>query len=315
MAVWKHIIDRRSGYLFNLSESLRIAENQYHDMLASVDSGAMIIASDYSGQHKEASHEAYSFLVTTDEALREWLPSLIEFRKQWLPDGRRISYKKLNEPVRWRALPAFLNTVGNLKGNLITVLIDKRIGSFMLGGPEAIIRSFPDCFDVNSNRGTVEKMLRLASFVAFILAGLRSENQISNWISDHDEALDSHDKREKFARLASYLTFGFTGWRQPADHQFGTTESPIAPYWSEDVAAIADLAAGAYCQLSRFLPAFLGVEAWLIKLDASNIESRRASTIGNWLATNRGSFKHALLWLEQDEKGAIRASTQAFIGH
>ncbi len=308
------VTDARSGYLFSLSDLLRIAETQHPYMLVPVKSGTMIVTSDYSGQHKEASHEAYSFLITTDEALNDWLPSLSEFREQWLPDGRRISFKKLNEPIRWRALPAFLKTVGELKGNLITILIDKRMGSFMSGGPEATVEVFPDCFDTHDNRGTVEKMLRLASFVALILAGLRRENQISNWISDHDEALDSHDKREKFARLATYLTFGLTGWRQAADHLFGTTESPMAPYWSEDVAAVADLAAGAYCQLTGYLPAFLGRETWRVGLNSSNIENRRALAIGNWLAASRGPLKHALLRLEQDGEGNVRASAQAFVG-
>ena len=273
----------------------------------------MIVASDYSGQHKEASHEAYSFLVTTDGALNEWLPSLSKFRERWLPDGRRISFKKLNEPLRWRALPAFLRTIGGLRGNLVTILVDRRVGSFMFGGPDAVVGTFPDCFSVHANRGTVEKMLRLASFVALILAGLRREDQMSNWISDHDEALDSHDKREQFARLATYLTFGLTGWRQAADHLFGTTESPMAPKWSEDVAAVADLAAGAYCQMSKDLPAFFGRETWRVGLSQSSVENQRARVIGDWLATSRGALKHVLLRLEKDGRGNVRASAQAFV--
>jgi hypothetical protein len=239
---------------------------------------------------------------------------LREFREQWLPDGRRKSFKKLNEPVRRRALPAFLETVGELKGNLITIIVDRRVGSFMSGGPEATVEIFPDCFPSHANRGTVEKMLRLASFVALILAGLRRKNQTSNWISDHDEALDTHDKRENFARLATYLTFGLTGWRQAADHLFGTTESPMAPYWSEDVAAVADLAAGAYCRLSASLPAFLGIETWRVGLNSSNIEDGRARAISNWLAAGRGPLKHALLRLEQDLEGNVWTSAQAFVG-
>ncbi len=249
MSVWRPLKDTGSGYLLSLSDSLRLAETQCPNMLVPVADSTMIVASDYSGQHKDASHEAYSFVVTTDRALNRWLPSLHEFREQWLPDGRRISFKRLNEPVRRKALPAFLQSVGQLSGNLITVLVDRGVGSFISGGPNAAIEVLPYCFAPNEGEHTVEKMLRLASFVAFIIAGLRRENQESNWVSDHDEALDSHDKRERFARLATYLTFGLTGWKQPADHLFGTTELPQAPYWSEDVASVADLAAGAYCQL------------------------------------------------------------------
>lgn len=293
---------------------MRVAEQHYPNMLNPTSDAPMVVASDYSGQHKGATHEAYSFLITDYTELNEWLPSLREFREKWLTDNRRISFKKLNEPTRWRALPAFLETAGRLKGNLITILVDRRVGSFMHGGPNAVIEAFPDCFSAEANHGTVEKMFRLASFVALVLASLRREGQISNWISDHDETLDSHTKREQFARLASYLTFGLTGWRMPADHIFGTTESPLAPWWSEDVAALPDIAAGMYCNISSFLPAFVGVETWSVRVGVDNIRDRRARLIGDWLNCGRSALKHVLLRLEQDPSEGIRASAQAFTG-
>jgi hypothetical protein len=189
MNIWRPLVDPAAGYLFSLSDSLGIAESEHPGLLVPVANAAMIVASDYSGRHKGASHEAYSFLVTTDEVLREWLPSLGAFRKRWLPDNRRMSFKRLNEPVRWRVLPAFLETASKLSGNLITILVDRRVGSFISGAPGAAIAAFPDCFHPHANRGTVEKMVRLASFVALILSRLRREDQVSNWISDHDEAI------------------------------------------------------------------------------------------------------------------------------
>ncbi|WP_322064207.1 hypothetical protein [Burkholderia ubonensis] len=313
MKIWQPVVDVGAGYLFSLSDSLSLTEEKYPGILSPVEDGDLVIASDYSGQHKEATHEAYSFLVTTDLALSEWLPLLREFRERCLPDGRRISFKKLSEPVRWRALPDFLETASRLSGNLITVLVDRRVGSFIDGGPKTAIEVFPDCFPQGTRHGTAEKMLRLASFLALILSGLRRENQASTWISDHDETLDSHEKREGFARLATYLTFGLTRWRNAADHVFGTTETPAAPYWSEDVAALADLAAGAYCQMSSHLPAFLGKETWQVLVATGDIESR-ARTIGDWLATGNCALKHVLLRLEPDDYGEVRSSAQAFAG-
>jgi hypothetical protein len=114
--------------------------------------------------------------------------------------------------------------------------------------------------------------------------------------------------------LATYLTFGLTGWRQAADHLFDTTESPTAPYWSEDVAAVADLAAGAYCQMNRHLPAFIGMETSRAVIASTNIENQRARAIGEWLATGRSALKHLLVRLEQDGNGDVRASAQAFVG-
>lgn len=314
MPVWRHILDDRAGYLYDISNALRIVELSHPGILIPVDGGTLIVASDYSGQHKEASHEAYSFIVTVEHDLEVWLPSLRDFRGRWLPDDRRLSFKKIKEPVRWRALPAFLQTVATLNANLITILIDRRVGSFVAGGPAAAVEGFPDCFPPHAKQGTVEKMIRLASFVALILAGLRDENQGSYWISDHDEALDSHEKRELFARLSTYLTIGLAGWRGPADHRFVTTESSLAPFWSEDVAAIADLAAGAYCKMSACLAAFFGTENWLARVDPNFVTDPRARLIGDWLAGPRGALRNLLLRMEQDISGEVRVSAQAFVG-
>lgn len=313
MMVWRPLKDIGSGYFFSLSDSIGIVERSNPTLLNPISEGTLIVASDYSGQHKEATHEAYAFLLTTDRALSAWLPLLDDFRRQWLPDGRRMSFKKLKEPVRWRALPAFLETFEKLPANLLTVMVDRRVGSFMHGGPPEIIKAFPDCFTENSKHVTVEKMFRLAGFVALVLSGVRQEDQPSNWISDHDEALDSHRKREQFARLAAYLSFGLTGWRRPADNMFGTTESPHAPYWAEDVTALPDLVAGVYCALSSHLPTFLGVETWRTGVSSRNVQDHRALIIGNWLAEGRGMLRHVLVRLEPDEEGNIRSSAQAFV--
>lgn len=313
--VWRPLADSRAGYLYNLSESLRILEGKNPGLLVATNQHAMIIASDYSGQHKDASHEAYSFVVTSDKIIGEWLPRLGQFRKLWLPDGRRLSFKNLNEPVRWRALPSFLETIGHLAGNMITIMVDRRVGSFISGGPKAIIESFPDCFSPNIKHGTVEKMFRLASFVALILSGLRHENQESHWISDHDEALDSHEKREKFGLLARHITYGCTDWKQPANMFFGTTELSYAPAWAEDIAAIPDIMAGAYCKISRHIPAILGEESWKVAISSGNIRDQRAFVVGSWLTRCQTDLKHVLLRLERDAFGEVRASAQAFVGH
>ena len=86
----------------------------------------------------------------------------------------------------------------------------------------------------------------------------------------------------------------------------------MAPYWSEDLLAIADLVAGVYCKLSSFLPAYKGKENWLDILDPVSIEDRRVRLIGDWLAHSRGCLKHILLRLEQDSDGNVRSSAQVF---
>jgi len=314
MAVWHHWDSLQGSYFHQISDAIKNVEARNPQLFCPVSNGEMIISSDYSGQHKEATHEAYSFLITTDQAIEKWLPGLKEFRQTRLPDNRRISFKKLNENMRWNALPAFLQLVGNLEGNLITFLIDQKIGPFIPGGPKKAIEQFSDCFDADAKYGTVEKMVRIAGFLALIVTALRKEDQKSHWISDHDEALDSYYKREQFARLSAYFSFGLSGWRQPADNIFGTTEHPDSPHWAEDFAAIPDLVAGAYCKLSDFLPSHFDYEtdSAMRLRSSSNVSDRRARAIGNWLTLGFKPLRHTLVRLELID-GEPRASAQFFL--
>jgi hypothetical protein len=165
MAVWTRITEQRSGFLYDLSESLAIIDWRYPNVLVPVADGAMVIVSDYSGQHRLARHESYLFLVTTGRSLNDWLVVRREFRNRWLPDGRRISFKDLREPVRYRALLPFLKAASAIPGNVLTFLVDRRIASFIEGGAAALVEGIPECFPRDIRPATAEKMYRLASFV------------------------------------------------------------------------------------------------------------------------------------------------------
>jgi hypothetical protein len=314
MPVWKRIKYENTGYLYRLSDALALVEWRYPGVLVPVSDGIMFIASDYSGQHKGASHEAYSFLVTTNGALNKWDPIRCEFRNRWLPDGRRISFKQLREPLRRRALLPFLNAASALRGNVITVLVDLRVGSFVGCAPADLIGIFSDCFSPNTPPRTVEKMFRIASLLAMVTACLRREDQLSRWISDHDETLETFDRREGFAKLASYLTLGLTRWRAPADMDFGTTQGENTPEWIEDATAIADLVAGASCKLSTVLPTHFETEVGWRIISSESEKDMRARTIANWMALQRGPLRQILLRLEVDDHGEIRSTAQFFAG-
>ena len=294
---------------------MTILDWRFPEFLQPIDQGALVVVSDYSGQHREATHESYSFLLTTRPKIEAWTVKRDAFRAEWLPDGRRMSFKRLSDGIRRRALGPFLDLTFGLPGNLVTVMIDKQLGSFC-GDSSELANLFPDCFPDSTPRRTIEKMFTLSSLLAMVIVGFRREDQESYWISDEDEALDTHEKREGFARLASYLTFGFARWREPADQWFGTTGSPNAPPWAEDLAAVPDLMAGATCVLSSVLPRFFGRKEELTRIvNSGGTDDTRARFILDWLDVQQRPLRSTLLRLERDRSGDVRSSYQIHRGN
>ena len=312
MQTWQPTSAEESGYFWALSDAISIVESKFPSMLVPVRDGELCIFSDYSGQHKGAQFEAYSYLLVTEAEVQAWLPLRDAWRQNYLPDGRRLSFKKLRENSRNRAFLPFLDLCSQLKGNVVTFLVDSRIERIADFDVKA---AFPDCFDGAESDFTTEKMFRVAGFLALVLAGLRREDQVSNWVSDHDEALETHERREGLAKLMAYLIFGFAGWRHPADCYFGTTESKYTLDWYEDLSAIPDIFAGAYCKLAATLPfRFRNRSIQILTSEDIAEQDDRASTVGRWLATNDGQLRHVLARLELDEKRDVRATAQFMAG-
>jgi len=314
---WNRIKDSDAGLAYSLSDAMATLELQFPGYLVPVNEGRMIVASDYSGQHRQSSHEVYSFLVTTEDEITQWKHARDVFRKHSMTDGRRMSFKQLRDKVRANALPDFLQLGFKLRGNLISIMVDKRIPSFLSGGLASVRQLFAGCIPTEAPHGTAEKMYLLATLQAMIIAGLRQESQEALWISDSDETLDENDKREGIAQLISYLTFAYTKWRQPAELLFTTTGSSNSPEWAEELAALPDIIAGALCASNKYLPAcFDRKKRHIAVLDSRELQHRNAGRVLDWLALHGAgaSLRNVLLRLEVNDAGSIRSSYQFIAG-
>lgn len=69
MTVWRHTNVPEAGYADVLSGAIERVQRANPDTFWPVSDGLQLVASDYSGQHRGASHEIYAFLVTPDVAL------------------------------------------------------------------------------------------------------------------------------------------------------------------------------------------------------------------------------------------------------
>lgn len=312
MRVWCAIKKPSFGFLDNLSDGIALIEQRNPGLLAAVDDSAMWISSDYSGQHESASCEAYAFLVTTARALRAWNRRRITFRQKYLPDGRRLSFKKLKEPVRRRALAPFLTVADELHGNLVTIVIDKCFSSLFKKHGAATWDDLPGIFPEGTSANVVEKSLRLGTFISLILAGFRHERQPATWISDQDDSLENHDRRERIAEFISYTTYVMAGWKNPAPVEFGTTVLDVPDRRLEDFVALPDLVAGAFADLAPLLSIPEKHDTIVRIENRDKCCDWRTREIVDWYANRDTTLKRILLRVVRDQRGAMRARAESF---
>lgn len=212
------------------------------------DATRILIGSDYGGQHAGSQYESLAFVVADATALGPWFDARARCRQTHLRDGRRMSFKSLNDRLRAAALPGFLSAADLIPGLLLVVLFDKRISSiFALDDDQAVL---PAEFQqlVEWPGRTQERMLRVCHVLALILDGLTRELQDILWITDEDEIVANVERHTLFTHA-----FGTIAGRY-LEHGLGhlrvaTTASDTGDRDLEDFVAVADLAAGAVCHI------------------------------------------------------------------
>lgn len=83
------------------------------------DGSPLVLACDHSGEHAPPEFRVLSFLITTYKVVAAWEPLRSDVRKKHLADGRRMSFKALNDALRINALSSFLSAASQLNGVLI----------------------------------------------------------------------------------------------------------------------------------------------------------------------------------------------------
>lgn len=215
--------------------------------LPSFDTATQILAgSDYGGQHSSSQYESLAFVVADAMKLRPWDEARVRCRKAHLPDGRRMSFKSLNDKLRVAALPDFLSAADLIPGLLLVVLFDKQIGSIFDADEEQ--PEVPDEFRklIEWPARTQERVLRICHVMALVLAGLSRELQNVLWITDEDEIAANVERHTLFTKAFGNIASHYLQHRL-GHLRVATTASDTGKRDLEDFVAIADLAAGAIC--------------------------------------------------------------------
>lgn len=186
--IWMPVKSSRVDLFNQLSRCFESYENKHPNCFPRLRGCTdIIVASDYSGEHKEADFSAYTFLVFDWNASQRWSIMSSDVRERFLSQGNReMAYKKLDDKCRQQALVPFLKAADYINGLVITLLVSKRVESVLEPGGVAHLQQIaPSLADWKN--GTVEKLYRIQTVLAFLHAGLCHPAQRTYWLTDNDE--------------------------------------------------------------------------------------------------------------------------------
>ena len=207
-------------------------------------SETILVTSDYSGQHKSARYDAYSFLLATPQRKRR-----LELRQKYQADKRRMSFKKLGDAVKRRMLPSFLAAADMLPGICLCILVDKKIGSLFCENRNIDLTNPDLTLLADLTPDNIEKLLRIVHFVSFVVAGLSRQGQNLMWFTDQDEIAANDEGVIRLTRIWGSVLSHYL--QHEVGHiRCGTTKCDNGTLQIEDLAAIPDLAAGALTELT-----------------------------------------------------------------
>lgn len=266
-------------------------------------SPSLICASDYSGQHKESSFEAYAFVISGSALWAGWEKRRLGVRSAEV-QTRRMSFKGLGDGVKQKALPGFLNAADQLDGLLAVFLVEKRIGSLFGKGQRFDFTELPHYEEFGSQ--VFERLMRVVHFMSLLISGLSSPTQDIYWFTDADDIAANHERVRSlvdiFSRVSGhYLSHGLGHFKCGTSKDCDNGSLQV-----EDMCAIADLAAGAITELVNRCEQAGTVPSSKLVVPAPSTISPKASFVGNWLSLD-SKLKRIMLLLERDgESPTIR---------
>ena len=249
----------------------------------------IVIASDYSGEHKEIGFSAFSFLLFDWDASEQWSIMSSSVRNRFLSQGKReMAYKKLRDQNKQRALLPFLEAADQIKGMVITLLVSKRVKSVIEPGGHAHLQKIVPAL-AGWKSSTIEKLYRVQTLLVFLLAGLCDPHQRIYWLTDDDEIVANPDRLMIAAKMLpcfSNLLFAHNLNLGSVDTVNSMNARIVET--AKDITAIPDLVGGAL------------VDAW--SATAKNGSTRK---VGNFVSEPKEIPKKAKIimkWFRQDNK-------------
>lgn len=229
----------------------------------------LTMAADFSGDHKASPYHTVAFVLMDEAALPKWKERLVQVRNRGL-GRRRMSFKRLNDGVRWQLLPSYLGTFQGLAGYCIVVAFNKRLVPLVEDvashtGVLAALAAWPTA--------TRMRALHIAVVGALAVASVCAAGSDLVLVLDEDAVAANKKRLDEFVTLLRRSVADLAA-RQYGTITYRTTAIPDQNLFVEDICAIPDLAAGAVTDLLRHCSAPRWSEDLSVASDQLNERSR-----------------------------------------
>lgn len=214
------------------------------------DDKKIAVMSDFSGEHKGAHFNTYSFLIMAYNKVGPFMVQVKDLRRKYglLAPYSEFSFKDLKFGPRSRALPEFLHLVDNfIHGAVITIAIDKQIDTvFGISKRETypLIEKQLATMGFGKWKGAAgEKVLRVCHSIAVFTALTTSRNQRLLWYCDTD-AINEDGRDRGFADTQRIFIHALGMYSKHKLDLLGFGKSFDGKSHLDDLLSIPDLAAG-----------------------------------------------------------------------
>jgi len=257
-------------------------------------------ASDYSGSHSRSRYWVYSCLYASEADSLNWPEQRRLWRQQCLPDGRRLSYKTLNDGMRARALGPFLDNAELLSGALITIAVDKDMNWLTTSPATVATLSRLGALSGRWGPAAFELMSRITLLWSLGLAALCQPNQHVTWITDEDDIAANDDRHTDLLNWAAKFCGLFINCpMQQLD--VSTTAADNGARGLEDFVAIPDLCAGMLGELVNSSHMSGGADNSNC-IDLASVKPK-AGLLSDWYFTSSESLRRIAIVIKRNERG------------
>jgi len=269
---------------------------QLHQLRATPFGGShLLFGSDYSGDHHASRFRVYGFVIADAHASPEWPAKCRQVRQDCLKDGRRMSFKSLNDGHRRRALVPFLEAAEYLNGHVVAVAVTKDLARLSTTPNTLDFCQRESWLRARWNAKSFEQMARVAHFFSLFLAAWSRPGMDVSWVTDSDEIVANDGRLDDAHQLAARLS-GLYVPHPLGEFMMNTVAVDTEDLAFEDFVAIPDLAAGMLAEI--LLGAQLERSPGSGQVLKPKELSHKSDIIADWFWYRDGSLKKTCILID-----------------